>query len=69
MMATARNNKSVCSLGEEVPTRGGNIVVYLTLVEPAQPVCDEFTMCQVEVTPIQLVALELIMNWNSFKND
>lgn len=66
--ACLENNKTVCSLKEEIPTRGGNIVVYQSIVGPPyQIVCEEYTMCKFESeSAAEFVALQLIKDWGNF---
>ena len=64
--AARKNNVTIIEKNEDVPTQGGNIEVYNSIVgSDKSTVCEEYTMCQFEGQSAQeFIALQLILDWN-----
>ncbi len=64
--AVRQNNSEIVSKDEKVPTVGGNVDTYNTIVQDNKEyICEEYTMCQYEGDQAkEFIALELIIDWN-----
>ena len=64
--AVRKNNAAIIEKNEDVPTKGGNIEAYNTIVgSDKTATCEEYTMCQFEGSTAQeFIALQLILDWN-----
>ena len=64
--AVRKSNAAIIEKNEDVPTKGGNIDSYNTVVgSDKSTFCEEYTMCQFEGSSAQeFIALQLILDWN-----
>ena len=66
LQAVRQNNAAKVALAEKVPTKGGNVTQYTTIIgSEKQALCEEYTMCQYEgSSALELIGIQMLEDWN-----